>query len=262
MRWTVLAICLALSPSVWAEPFDHGVFDRVLTTYVDERGLVDYSGLKSNRTELDGYIKRLEATSPKNHAERFPSREEALAYWINAYNALTIKGVIDAYPVKSVKDIKLLSGFFNRTWHTVGGESYTLNDIEHDIIRAEFGDPRIHAAINCASGGCPRLENRAFAASTLDERLDAAMRSFLNEERNVRIDTLGEKVTLSKILSWFEDDFTGWLEREHRMANAGILDYVQRYLTADRAKALKASYSVDYYDYDWSLNDQKPQAGS
>lgn len=256
MMHLVAVVLLFASVDSRAESFDHSLFDRVLNTYVDAYGRVGYTTLKANRSELDDYIAELEAVSPKSHPARFSVRDEALAYWINAYNALTIKGVVDAYPVKSVKDIKILSGFFNRTWHTVGGESYTLNSIEHDIIRAEFGDPRIHAAINCASGGCPRLENRAFIASTLNERLDGAMRSFLNEERNVQIHIESKTVRLSKILSWFEDDFTQWFEQEHRVSDAGILDYVIGYLSPDRSKGVLPSFRVDYFDYDWSLNDQ------
>ncbi len=258
-----LAVFAVASGAAHAEPFDHSVFDRVLSQHVDATGYVDYEALKARPSDLEMYVDSLGSVSPQSHPDRFPAREDALAYWINAYNALTIKGVIAAYPVASVKDIKILSGFFNRTRHTVGSEQYTLNDIEHNIIRAEFGDPRIHAAINCASVSCPRLENRAFVAETLDERLDGAMRFFLNEDRNVRLHSDGQGVTLSKILSWFEEDFTGWLQREQQVVDAQIVDYVVRYLPSEKARRLKeaSSIKVDYLEYDWGLNDQKTASG-
>ncbi|MBK36297.1 MAG: hypothetical protein CME26_12320 [Gemmatimonadetes bacterium] len=258
MTWILLASTLIFASPVLAQPgsFDHSLLDKGLDRYVDETGRVDYTGLKQNRADLDACVVSLSRVSPKSHLDRFPTREEQLAYWINTYNALTLKGVLEAYPVASVKVIKLLPGFFKRTWYTVGGKDYILNDIEHDSIRAEFGDPRIHAAINCASIGCPRLERQAFNSATLEARLDRAMREFLNEDRNVRIDTEEKTVTLSKILSWFEDDFTGWLKRQDDGASPDILDYARRYHPGAQANTALPSYAVAYFDYDWSLNDQ------
>jgi len=246
----VLLVCTSLNAT--AEPFDHTGFDAILKAYVNELGQVDYAALKSNRSELDAYVDTLGKTSPKNHPDNFETREEKLAYWINTYNALVLRGVIDAYPVKSVKDIKYLSGFFNRTWFTVGGESYTLNKIEHDILRAEFAEPRIHAAINCASVGCPRLEASAYFAERIETKLDAAIARFLNETRNVTIDAKCKTIKLSKILEWFESDFTGWYETKFGVDDATILDYVGLYVKA----GFEATWDVQYHSYDWSLNDQ------
>ena len=238
-------------------PFSHSALDSVLHQFVDEAGYVDYKALKSNRSDLDRYVQSLADVSPKSHPGRFPVREEKLAYWINAYNALVLSAVLDAYPVGSVKDIKYLSGFFNRTWFTVGGESYTLNGIEHDILRDEFKEPRIHAAINCASVGCPRLRAAAFLPEGLDGQLEKVMFDFLNEARNVTIDQQAGVVRLSKILEWFEADFTGWLAQSEGAENPDIVDYVARYLPEEKSRLLRETdFGIAYYDYDWLLNDQ------
>ncbi len=238
--------------------FDHSALDRVLGAYVDDRGMVDYAGLKANAADLEAYVALLGRVSPASHPERFHGRPDSMAYWINAYNAFAVKGVIDAYPVESVKDIKLLSGFFNRTYFTAGGKSYTLNNIEHNILREEFKDPRIHAAINCASASCPRLERKAFLPGDLDDRLEAAMRFFVRESRNVRIDREANAVALSKILDWFEGDFTGWYERTYGVEDAKITDYLALYLPEADGVYLKQNREADVHhvDYDWTLNDQ------
>jgi len=255
----VVAVCLGgVTPASGSEVFDHRDFDAILRERVDDAGRVDYAGLKANREGLDAYVGRLAKVSPKSHPGQFLSEQEKLAYWINAYNALTLKGVIGAYPTKSVKDIKYLSGFFNRTWFMVGGESYTLNNIEHDVIRKEFKEPRIHAAINCASIGCPRLERQAFFAEGLEERLEAAMRTFLNESRNATVNASAKTVTLSKIFDWFESDFTEWYIAKYNVDDAHILDYVALYL-GENENRLDSSWKVKYHAYDWALNDQNSE---
>ena len=262
-----LAPC-AVALVVWIQPaigraatgvgVDHSLLDRVLATYVDDQGRVDYAGLKAHPDDLDGYVGLLARVSPKNHPDQFPTREDRLAYWINAYNAFVLKGVIDAYPVKSVKEIKLLSGFFNRTRFTVGEKRYTLNDIEHGILRKVYGDPRIHAAINCASAGCPRLPRKAFRPEGLGGQLEDAMRFFVRESRNVRIDRPEGAVYLSEIFKWFEGDFTGWYSRKFGRDGAGITGYLTLFLTEPDAAYLRQhpDVTVRYIDYGWSLNDQ------
>ena len=131
--------------------FSHELFDQVLQEYVDSQGRVDYARLKSNPGTLESYLDLLAVNAPSDNA----TFQTGLAFWINAYNALTIKGVLDHYPTTSVRKIKLFGGFFSRIKFQVGGCSYTLDNIEHDIIRYEFGDPRIHFALVCASLGCP-----------------------------------------------------------------------------------------------------------
>ena len=239
------------------DAFNHRPLDRVLGVFVDERGRVDYASLKANPGDLKAYVRSLEQVSPESHSKRFSTRADRLAYWINAYNALVLHGVLDAYPVKSVREIKWAHGFFNRTSHTVGGKQYTLNHIEHEIIRKRFADPRIHAAINCASIGCPRLPQQAFQPETLDRELDAAIRFFVREPRNVRIDREAGALYLSEIFKWFEGDFTGWYRSAYGGEEASLAQYVMVYLIDEDRAYLEqqAGVHVRFIPYDWALND-------
>jgi hypothetical protein len=257
MGWAAVSLMLA-APALGGTTYDHSALDRVQATYVDDRGRVDYAGLKANQKDLIAYVTGLEQVSPESHPGRFPAREDRMAYWMNAYNAFVLKGVVDAYPVKSVRDIKVAFGFFKRTYFTAGGKRYTLDDIEHRILREQFGDPRIHAAINCASGGCPRMPRKAFRPDGLEARLEAEMRFFLQEPRNVRIDREQNAIYLSEILKWFETDFTGWYRQEHGVENAGMKDYLMLYLPEQDRRYVKAhpDLRLQYVDYDWTLNDQ------
>jgi len=238
--------------------FDHSALNRVLSTHVDSSGKVDYARLKVEPADLDAYVDQLAAISPESHPDRFPDRAHRLAYWINAYNGFVLKGVVDAYPVKSVKDIKFLSGFFNRTWFTAGGEEYTLNEIEHGILRERFQEPRIHAAINCASVGCPRLPQEIFRPEDLEQQLERGMQFFVGEERNVKLDPGTNTIYLSSIFDWFEDDFTGWVERKHGVDDARITDYLVLYLEPNERLYLEEHPEIrmEHLKYDWALNDK------
>ena len=216
----ILSALLGCSVNAQSLPFSHEVFDRVLQQFVDGRGMVNYGALKIERADLNTYLKQLAQLSPETNPERFPTRSDSLAYWLNAYNAFAIASVIDAYPVKSVRDIKWFYGFFNRIDHLAGGRKYTLKHIEHEIVRNVFGDPRIHAGLNCASQGCPRLPQKAFRAATLQSDLEEGMRVFLNETRNVQLDKVENRVYLSAILKEFEGDFTAWIERHQDVQKA------------------------------------------
>jgi hypothetical protein len=169
----VALLPLTLHATEKAVPFSHELLDQVLVQYVDTQGLVEYAALKKDRRLLDAYIDSLRQTSPASHPQRFASSQHELAYWINAYNASVLRGVIDAYPVASVMDIKLFDGFFNRQELVIGGQTLTLNDLENTIIRPQYQDPRIHFVVNCGALSCPELENRAFKADDLEQRLAA-----------------------------------------------------------------------------------------
>ena len=224
--------------------FSHERFDRVLQGYVDSKGQVNYTALKKSPKDLEAYLDQLAVTSP----EDLPPQEQ-LAFWINAYNALTIKGVIDHYPTTSVRKVKPYGGFFARLKFQVGGDSYTLNDIEHRIIRTEYLEPRIHFALVCASGGCPKLENRAFSPNTLDEQLDDATFNFINNSEKVRLDRANRVLYLSKIFEWYEEDF----EDTHDTVIAFIADYLPE---TDATFIQQEDVAIRYFDYDWTLNDQ------
>jgi hypothetical protein len=252
------------------EPFPHAELDRVQQRFVDERGRVDYPALAADRGDLDTYYRRLAAVSPHSHPERFPRPVDEITYWINAYNASALVAVLEAWPIDSIGDIRpplvlrpvlwgrsAMAGFFFFRKVVLGGETISLLDLEHEDIRP-YGDPRIHFAINCASIGCPRLPRRAFSADGLDAELDRETRRFFADPEKLRIDTDARTVHLSSILDWFEGDFTGWLEQQGAGESPTLLDYVRRYVSAERKTELDRAqdYDVSFIEYDWGLNAQ------
>ncbi|MEW6734934.1 MAG: DUF547 domain-containing protein [Acidobacteriota bacterium] len=251
-----IILVAALPVQAGSEKFDHSLFDHVLRQFVDARGYVNYTALKAQRGELDAYIEMLARTSPTNVPTLFPDRAARLAYWINAYNAFVLRGVIDNYPTDSVRDIYALYGFFWRLKFVTGGEKISLRKLENEIIRKQFSEPRIHFAIVCASEGCPRLANEAYFPERLEEQLQAQAHKFINEERNVRIDEQQNRLYLSKIFDWFENDFLHVLPGKERERK--ITDYLKRYLSPTRQQALArlSTLRIEYIDYDWRINDQ------
>ena len=225
--------------------FSHELFDQVLRKYVNPQGLVDYAGLKSDSETLESYLNLLAVNAPGNKA----TFQTGLAFWINAYNALTIKGVLDHYPITSVRKVKLFGGFFSRIKFQVGGRSYTLDNIEHDIIRYEFSDPRVHFVLICASLGCPILESRAFVPETLEKRLDNATANFINNPEKVRLDRDNGVLHLSQIFEWYTEDF----EDTH----GTVISFISEYLPeVDAAFLREEEVKIQYLEYDWSLNAQ------
>ncbi len=225
--------------------FSHQLFDQVLQKYVSSQGRVDYAGLKSNPGTLEPYLDLLAVNVPDDEA----TFQTGLAFWINAYNALTIKGILDRYPITSVRKVKPFSGFFSRIKFEVGRRSYTLDDIEHGIIRYEFGDPRAHFVLICGSIGCPIMENRAFLPETLEERLDIATANFINNPDKVRLDRENGILYLSQIFEWYAEDF----EETHD----SVIDFITEYLPEGDATFLKQeTVQIQYLHYDWGLNAQ------
>jgi hypothetical protein len=273
----VPASCTAVRPAgvvgraATAGPaFSHAELDRVLARFVDEQGLVDYAGLAKEPADLERYHLSLETYSPDSHADLFPTTEDALAYWINAYNGSVLSIVIAYYPIASVTDVtapfplglvndKL--GFFVLQKVTLGGEETSLYSLESSVIRGRFRDPRIHFALNCGSRGCPRLPREAFTGPQLDAQLDRAARGFFAEERNLRIDHEERVVWLSSILDWYDDDFLDWMKARRPERPATLLEYASLYVSPDRALDLTRArdYEVRFVPYDWSLNDRAPK---
>ncbi|GAB6058989.1 DUF547 domain-containing protein [Desulfonatronum parangueonense] len=230
---------------------DHGPWNSFLSAYLvtyDPSGVhrVRYGEVSpADRKALQGYLEQLQAT-PVSRL----NRDEQMAYWINFYNALTLEVILEHYPVASIRRINISPGFFTRgPWDAplveVEGESLTLNDIEHRILRPIWQDPRIHYAVNCASIGCPNLQRRAFTAEDLEDMLDAAAHEFINHPRAVRFD--GRRLRLSSIFDWFSEDF-GRNERE-------ILEHVAAYAEPPLAETLRSYSGRISYDYDWALNE-------
>ncbi len=225
-------------------PFSHDLFNQVLQEHV-VNGMVDYAKLKANPDKFEKYLDQVAAAK----LTEMPY-DEQMTFWINAYNALVIKGVIDHYPTKSVRKVKWFGGFFSRLKFQAAGETYTLNQIEHDIIRVEFVDPRIHFALVCASASCPPLENSVYLPETIEEQLDAVTLKFVTNPEKVRLDRAKRRVYLSKIFKWYKKDFTEGYD--------GVADFLADYLpTEDADFVLSKDVKFHYLDYDWTLNDIK-----
>jgi len=259
-------------PSVeTTEKIAHADLAEVLRDRVDEKGLVDYRGLKRVPGRLERYYLWLSETSPDDEPELFPTRNDELAYWINAYNACVLVVVLRNYPIAGVADVRTpfpLSlvdpkiGFFFLQQVKLGGEETSLYALENSLIRPRFEEPRAHFALNCASRGCPQLPREPFVGSRLDEQLDREARRFFADERNLSIDHAERRVTLSSILDWYEDDFVEGYESSHPGQSGSLLAYALLYAPpekkADLERAIAESYDVAFAPYDWSLNDQKP----
>ncbi len=247
-------LALLVSTSLSAAVFNHSVWDRVLKTYVNEIGEVDYAALKANRKDLDEYIRMLGESSPVNRPELFPTKEHELAYWMNAYNGFVIRGVVDQYPTRNVRGT--FGRFFFRKTHTAGGVKMSLQHLEHKIIRKQYNEPRMHFGIVCAAISCPILSREAFTAENLEEHLEQLTRQFVNEQRNFTISPDASEVTLSKIYDWYTKDF------EYPEGPGGpkqtLLDYVRRYANDENRKALDGmtkTPKVRFYGYDWAINE-------
>jgi hypothetical protein len=230
---------------------DHSTWDRLLKKYVDRDGMVDYArwkASKSDREALEQYLATLSAAD----AGARTTNPGKLAFWINAYNALTLQGILDVYPTASIRDhtAKLIGyNIWDDLLLPVSGQEYSLNQIEHKVLR-KLDEPRIHFAIVCASIGCPRLLNEAYTAEKLDSQLADNTRDFFGRENNFQVDSAGRKVRVSAILDWFGEDFGPTPQK----ALAGLAKYMPNEPTRDLIAG--EDYSVSYLDYDWSLNKQ------
>jgi hypothetical protein len=233
-----------------ARVIDHGVWDAFLRKYVDTNHPSGINRMRyrtvapEDRQALGAYLHRLAATPISTY-----SRREQLPFWINFYNALTVKLVLDRYPVHSIRDIKIPPGLFTiGPWSaklvTVEGKKLSLNDMEHRILRPIWRDPRIHYAVNCASLGCPNLAGVAYTAENVDPLLTENAIAFVNHARGAKF--LDGRLTVSSIYDWYEEDFGG--------GRAGVLRHLLQYARGELASRL-GTYDRSYDDdYDWALN--------
>ena len=217
---------------IYTEAFDHGIFNDLLKKHVSSNGNVNYKGFKSDSKTLQNYIELLKAHQPTDSW----TKNDKFAYWINAYNALTIDLILRNYPTKSIKDIK--DPWDQRLWQ-LGEKKYNLNDIEHEILR-KMDEPRIHFAIVCASVSCPKLQNEAFTALDLEEQLTKATKEFLADTSKNEFSE--NDIKLSKIFKWFKKDFE---------QNRSLIDFFNQYSEVSISNNAKKSYK----DYNWELND-------
>lgn len=258
------ALSVPAAPLTAQEIPDGSAFSSLLAQVVDAPR-VDYATLLAERAELDDVLESMAQTSMS--ALDAASEHERLAFWINAYNACMLKRVVDHYPIKKS------GGFFSRiknmfadrpansVWQipdtfteqhcTVAGAARSQDEIEHEIIRP-IGDPRIHFVVNCAAVSCPPLAPQAYSAGTLDHQLDEAVRGLISNPVHFEIENEDGAATvrLNKVLDWYKDDFGG--ER-------GLLEFLADYVDADEAALLRdSSTEVEYFEYDWTLNDMAP----
>ena len=225
-----------------SQPVSHVLWDALVKTHVSEAGVVNYEGFVQDKAKLQNYLDLISKAHPN---ETNWTRNEQLAYWLNAYNAFTVKLIVDDYPINSIKDVKKGIPFINTVWDIkfikIEEAKYDLNNIEHGIIRPKFKDPRIHFAANCAAISCPRLRNEAYTAANLDSQLDDQARYFLRNLGKNNITT--EKVKLSKILKWYGGDFDEY---------GGVRKFVNDY----GPHKFPNSVDIEYLDYLWPLNNQ------
>ncbi len=231
------------------EAFDFSDWDALVKKYVAPRTLegVPLNAVDYVRLKKDPAFSALASRLGSFHLEDLKSRESKLAFWINVYNILAAKMIIDHFPLESIKDVgNIFKSVWKRPAGMVGGEERTLNDIEHEILR-KMDDPRIHVAIVCASISCPDLRREAYTDDKLNEQLDDQMRKFLqSREKGMKLDEKKNQVFLSSIFKWFETDFE---------SRGGVLKFIEPYVTLEERQVLKnAQIKISYLDYNWNLN--------
>ena len=210
----------------------HDLWDQLLRQFVSSTGKVNYKGFKAKSAELDTYLKALS----ENPIQTSWSRNEKMAYWINAYNAFTVKLIVDNYPISSI--MKLDNGKpWDRKWIKLGDQTYSLNDIEHKILRPQYKDARIHFAVNCAAKSCPPLLHRAWTAETLNRYFNQQAKAFINNPAFNSI--AADKIALSKIFEWYKEDF------------GDLITYLNKYSTTK----INPEAEITFIEYDWNLNE-------
>ncbi len=250
----------------------HSDYEALLGRYVTSSGDVDYGRWQKSDTDvasLDQYLGRMTEAPPTRRPDLYSSDHDRLSYWINLYNALVVREVVRRWPLSSVRDyqptltskIDTTKGFFRDLRFVVGGREMSLDDIEHETIRKEFEDARIHFALNCGSSSCPILRPKAYSGPELEAELERATVQFLNSPANVRVDEDRKRVYLSKIFKWYGNDFTKHARRSTGNSKAGVIDFIALFagarLASSLAVARRDNYKTVYVNYDWTVNKAK-----
>ena len=222
-----------VEPGPFPVAISHATWNSLVSTHVTASGKVNYKGFLSAKGKLQTYLDLLSSNPPTSSW----SKNEQLAYWINAYNAFTVKLIIDNYPLKSIMD---LGKPWDKSFIQIGGKSYTLNNIEHDIIRKQFNEPRIHFAVNCASVSCPILLNEAYTADKLNAQLTKQTRAYINNPRENSLSATS--IEISSLFDWYKGDFT---------QKGSLIQFLNTYADTQ----VDASATISYKNYNWSLNE-------
>jgi hypothetical protein len=252
------------------QAFGYDDYAIVLRTYVDDQGMVNYRGLKADGRRLDAFTMAIETLDLKIY-DRWTDREK-IAFWINAYNALTLKAIVTHYPIQPSffaslrfpkSSIRQIPGVWDELRFGVMGRKMTLDEIEHETLRRQFSEPRIHMALVCAAMGCPPLRSEPYLGDKLEAQLKDQTRRFLQNPLKFRIDQGGGRVHLSSIFKWFAEDFvktygTGEKFAGHNSTEQAVMNFVSQYLDGQERQYLATGrYHIAYLNYDWSLNEQK-----
>lgn len=220
------------SENLMAVKAGHSAWNMMLNKHVSTSGTVDYASFKSD-PNFERYISILESANPEDATW---STNDKKAFWINVYNSFTIKLILDNYPVKSINDIK---SPWDKKFISINGVNYSLNQVENEILRPKFNDPRVHFAINCASISCPKLHNQAFTAENLNEKLEKLTKEFVNDKNMNELSASSVKV--SKIFDWYAVDFK----------NGGtLIDWLNKYSNS----TINSDAKISYKSYNWGLN--------
>jgi hypothetical protein len=241
LRLPALAVALLLGSTAAATPpmlALPAATSAYFAKFVDENGNVNYGAIKRNPLELKALLRRYETFDAAGATA--PDRE---AFYLNAYNLLVISEIAAHYPAESVQKIP---GFFDKNLVSVAGEKLTLNDLEAKKLREPFHDPRVHFALVCGAKGCPRLSRTAFVGNQVDAQLTVQARKVLQDPKFIRVDDKARKVLVSQIFKWYEPEF--------KATGKTGLAYLNQFRDS---KSIPATYTVDYYPYDWALNDRK-----
>lgn len=234
MKRIILLLSLAFTTVTFAQTSE---LNKTLQKHVSVNGIVNYKALKADQTSLTKYI-----TYAKTAPVKTWSAKKQKAFWMNVYNAYTLKVIVDHMPLKSITDIKENN---KDAWHLsiveVGGKKYTLDQVENKILRVDFNDPRIHVGINCASYSCPQLYNKAFTESNVESTLEILTKKFVNDTKRNQITSTAVK--LSEIFNWFKGDFT---------KNGSLIQFLNKY---SKTK-IKADAKIEFLTYNWSLNNK------
>lgn len=219
----------------------HKIWNELLQENVSSTGEVNYKGFLENRDTFQQYLNLLTEQSPNSKTW---TEDDKLAYWINAYNAFTVELILQYYPVESIKKIGGSLTMVNSAWDLkffkIGGIDFDLNTIEHDILRKQFNEPRIHFAINCASVSCPILLNEAFTGAKVRQQLNDRAIYFINNSKKNQLEE--KSVKLSGIFNWFEADF---------IKNGSVIDFLNQY---SKVK-IQSNATIEFLPYDWNLNE-------
>lgn len=254
--WAMTGLIVSLLINLEASALDHShkAWTNLLSTYQTADGLVRYQKLKADiaadaKHPFLTYLKDLQAVSESEFNGW--SKDDQKAFLINAYNALTVKLIVDNYPVKSIKKI---GGLFKKPWgieffSLLGGKIKSLDPIEHEWLRPMYKDYRIHAAVNCASISCPPLRREAFLGARLNAQLDDQMQKWLADKTRNQIDASAKVFKLSKIFDWYKKDFETW--------GSGVVPVVMNFIKPPLDRSIASQVKIEYLDYDWNLNEAK-----